>query len=314
VKTTHRNYNEAAEDFDRISRFIMERPAHIRSHSTWCLGRFVDWKYGLWGDKASIPDFWERNGHLWFDGFGDVVAFAIAESGGPDFAIITAEGYRFLFEEILMWVLEHWGDRDPALSIEITALQDLEARQLERYGFQRASSFYTFHHNLAEEPAQCFPLEEGFSIVDMHSRPDYRAQLALRLDAFQGKTEFSEEEIQEKLSLHSYSRESPIYHPHTDLCVVAPDGTFVSGCEALIDARNAEADIERVCTRPDFRRRGFAQAVIQECMLRLHRMGLQRCYITGYSLGAVGLYGSFGAKTRTESLIYRRAGADESLT
>lgn len=314
MKTTHRNYAEESGDFHHISRFIVERPAFIRSHSTWCLGRFVDWKYGLWGDKLSIPDFWERNGQVWFDGFGELAAFAIAENGGSDFAIITAEGYRFLFEEVLKWVLEHWGDREPALSIEITALQTREAKLLERYDFEHSSSLYTFHYDLTDEPVQHFPLEEGFTIVDMHTHPDYRAQLILRQEAFQGKADLSEDEVNRLLSLYSYARESPIYHPLTDLCVMAPDGTFVSGCEALIDAHNAEADIERVCTHSDFRRRGFSQAAIQECLVRLCEMGLQRAYITGYSLESVALYGSFGAEKRTESQIYRRTTIEEELT
>ena len=306
MKTSHRHYADESGDFNRISRFIIEHNAHLRSHSTWCLGRFVDWKYGLWGDKLSTPGFWEKNAHLWFDGFGELAGFAISENGGPDFAIITTEGYRFLFAEILQWVLGNWDDRKPALAIEITALQVLEAGLLECNGFQRAASFYTFHHGLTEEPVQRFPLAEGFTIVDMHTHPDYRAQRILRHEAFGGKADLSEDETSRELNVDSYARESPIYHPQTDLCVMAPDGTFVSGCEALIDARNAEADIERICTHSSFRRRGFARAVIQECLVRLRDMGLRRAYITGYSPEAIALYGSLGAKEGTESLIYRQ--------
>ncbi len=305
MKTTHRDYADESGDFNQLSHFIIEQNAHVRSHSTWCLGRFVDWKYGLWGDKLSIPGFWEKNAHLWFDGFGELAGLAISENGGPDFAIITAEGYRFLFEEALQWVLENWGDRKPALSIEITALQTLEARLLERHEFKRGSSFYTSHFDLTAEPVERFPLEEGFRIVDMHTHPDYRAQHIMRQEAFQGKTGLSEDEISRTLRLYSHAHTSPIYHPQTDLCVMAPDGTFVSGCEALIDGRNAEADIERVCTHSRFRRRGFARTVIQECLYRLRDMGLRRAYITGYSPGAVALYGSLGAQERTESLVYK---------
>ena len=76
---------------------------------------------------------------------------------------------------------------------------------------------------------------------------------------------------------------------------MAPDGRFVAGCEALIDAHNAEAEIERVCTHSAFRKRGFARAVIQECLYRLREMGMRSAYITGYSEAAIALYGSMGA-------------------
>jgi hypothetical protein len=78
MQTTHRPFAEAAGDFNRISRFIIAHNAHVRSHSTWCLGRFVDWKYGLWGGKLSMSDFWAENAHLWFDGFGELAGFARA--------------------------------------------------------------------------------------------------------------------------------------------------------------------------------------------------------------------------------------------
>ncbi len=199
------------------------------------------------------------------------------------------------------------GDRKPALSIEITARQTVEAGLLESSGFQRAAAFSTFHYDLADEPAPRIPLAEGFTIVDMQAHPDYRAQRILRADAFQGKADLSEDEIERDLALTGYGRQNPIYHPQTDLCVMAPDGSFAAGCEALIDARNAIADIERVCTHSGYRRRGLARAVILECLRRLREMGLRRAYITGYSPEAIALYGSLGAKEESISLIYRQS-------
>ena len=306
MKTTHRNYADEMGDFNRLCRFIIDNNIQIRKHSTWCLGRFVDWKYGLWGDKLSQPGFWEKNAHLWFDGFGDLAGFAISEDGGCDIAILTTAGFRFLFAEILHWVLENWGQREPALSIEIKALQSLEARILESNGFERDASFYTSHFDLTTDLVERYLLEDGFHLKAMRTQADYRAQHLLRQNAFAGKTEIPEEEIERVLTLYSYSHESPIYHTETDLCVVAPDGTFVAGCEALIDTHNLEADIERVCTHSDYRRRGLARVVIQECLYRLSEMGMKSAYITGYSEGAIALYGSLGADKRTESYIYRQ--------
>jgi len=304
MKTTQRHYAEVAGDFHRLSHFMIKHSSYLRSHSTWCLGRFVDWKYGLWGDKLATPGFWEQNAQLWLDGFGELAGFAIAENGDADFAILTMAGYRCLFEEMLQWVLVHWGARPPALAIEITAQQTLEAGGLERYGFQRTASFYTFHYDLPAMALEPPSLEAGFTIVDMQTHPDYRAQRILRYDAFHGQEYPTEEALQNDVRLARYAHTGPIYHPQTDLCVMAPDGAFVAGCEALIDAHNAEADIERVCTHSRFRQRGFARAVIVECFRRLRELGLRRAYITGYSPAAIGLYGSLSAAPGSESLIY----------
>src|SRR6185436_9496915 len=100
-------------------------------------------------------------------------------------------------------------------------------------------------------------------------------------EAFQGKNNLSEEELNHRLKFYNHSHNGPIYHPQTDLCVMAEDGTFVAGCEALINSHCLEADVERVCTHSDFRKRGFARAVIQECLYRLHDLGIQSAYITG---------------------------------
>lgn len=307
MKTMHRNYVDKAGDFDRLSRFIVDNNSQIRKHSTWCLGRFVDWKYGLWGDKLSIPGFWDKNAHLWFDGFERLAGFAISENGGCDIAIITTEGCRFLFKEILHWVIENWGERKPALSIEIKALQAMEANVLEDNRFHREASFFTSRFDLTSKLVERTHVDDGFNIVAMKTKSDYRAQHLLRQNAFEGKSEIPEKEIERVLNLYSYAHESPIYHSETDLCVVSPDGVCVAGCEALIDTQNLEADIERVCTHSDYRRRGFARVVIQECLYRLRDMGIKKAYITGYSEGAIALYDSLGAVKRTESLIYKLA-------
>jgi GNAT superfamily N-acetyltransferase len=308
VNTTHRAYADDAGDFVRLARFVTDQDAHLRLHSTWCLGRFVDWRHGLWGIKATTPGFWEANAQLWFDGFGDVAGLAISEEGGPDFAILTTAGYRFLFEEILDWVLAAWGGREGTPSIELGAAAGPEVIPLERRGFRHASSCMAYSFDLTAPGGPPVGLEPGFEIVDMATRPDRRAQRILRANGFQGRSDLTEEEIERQMLLDERGRQSPIYHPDTDLCVRAPDGRYVAGCEALIDARNAAADIERVCTHDAFRRRGFARAVILACLDRLRAMGLRRAHIAGYSPAAVALYGSLGAHAWREEPIYRRDG------
>jgi GNAT superfamily N-acetyltransferase len=314
MKTTHRNYAEESGDFKRLCHFMIAHAAHLRSHSTWCLARFADWPYGPVGGKLPTPGFLSRNAHMWFDGFDLVAGLAISENGRSDVAILTTAGYRFLFAEILQWIVDNWGEHRAELSIEISARQEPEAALLEDHGFTYQSSFYTFHYDLQGGLAGRAPLEPGYTIVDMQTRPDYRAQRVLRYDAFRGPSELSEEELDRLVALYSHARQSPIYHAPTDLCIVAPDGTFVSGCEALIDAHNAVADVERVCTHSRYRRRGFARAVILECFYHLRDMSLERAYITGYSPEAISLYGSLGAQERSERLLYKRKEENEYKT
>ena len=308
MKTTHRDYSEVNGDFNCIARFFTHNPTTRRTHTTWCLGRFVDWKYGLYTDKRSFPSFCDENAHLWFDSFGELAGFVISESGDAGFNIMTLEGYRFLYEEILQWVLEIWKERvseqGSGFSTEITEYQDWETKVLETHGFHSQSALFTRRFDLTRELVPGFALEPGFVIVDMQCHPDYRAQGILRAEAFQGKGTLSEEELNYRLKYYNHAHNGPIYHARTDLCVMAEDGTFVAGCEALINAHCLEADIERVCTHSNFRKRGFARASVQECLYRLRAMGIHNAYITGYSPEAVSLYGSLGAIDEVRSFVY----------
>ncbi len=307
MKTTHRDYSEESGDFRRLCHFVINHNRAIRTLSTWCLGRIVDWKYGLWGNKMAVPDFCNQNAHLWFDGFGQLAGFVISEEGDDGLAIITQAGYRFLFEAILQWVLANWHERGPHFSIEITAQQQLEATVLERYGFRRKADYFRQTFDLTQELAPRKRLAEGFVIVDMATHPDYMAQRLLREEAFEGRSHVPEKSLRQEILFYNHGHQGPIYHPQTDLCVLAPDGQLVSGCEALIDAHNVEADIERVCTHSNFRRRGFATGVIQECLYRLRDMGLYKAHIAGYSSEANDLYASLGNSQQATFHIYEIA-------
>jgi GNAT superfamily N-acetyltransferase len=290
-----------------LCRFVSERGAYFKDFSTWSLGRLVDWKYGLYDNKRAVADFCDQNAHLWFDAFGDLIGFAISESGDAGFAILLADGYRFLFEDLLAWALDAWGDREGTPQIEVTERQDVEIKALERQGFRREMTFYARRFDLTRPPETRFPLAEGFIIVDMHTHPDLEGQRRLRDNAFEGKEDVPQAVIDREIEFYNYSQKGPIYHPQVDLCVMAEDGQLVSGCEALLDARNAMAEIERICTHSDFRRRGLARAVIQACMDRLREMGFRTAYITGYSPEAIALYGSLGHVSELACFEYRLA-------
>lgn len=304
MKTIHRDYSEAAGDFNRLARFVIANNRDIRARTTWSLGRLVDWKYGLYENKLTYPAFTDQNAHLWFDGFDRLIGFVVSENGDAYFDVIVLEGFRFLFEDMARWALESWRGRGPKFSTEITESQTAETAILEGMGFSRRSTLYTHRFDLTKEPALLFPLEEGFTLVDMATHPDYMAQRVLRDNAFRDRYETDEDRLQWELRFYNHSHEGPIYHPETDICVMAPDGRLVAGCEALIDAQNLEADIERVCTHSAFRQRGFARAAIQECLRRLREMGLRSAYITGYSPEAINLYGSMGAVEESLAYVY----------
>lgn len=304
MKTLVRSYSEEQGDFRRITKFITDNYHHFRTNSTMTLPRFVDWKYGLYSSKTSDPAFLENNATLWFDGFGRLVAVLISEDGDSSFSILTVEGYRFLFEEILRWAVDNWGSRSEKMSVELTEYQRREIEIVQRNGFRSVWTFCTRFFDLSAELEERRSIDDGFEIIDMETTPEYREQRILRSNAFEGKTHVSDSELEHQLKFYNNTHRSPIYNPWTDLCVKFRDGRHVAGCEALIDALNSTADIERVCTHSEFRRRGFAKALIIECLHRLKDMGFKTAGITGFGKEAIKLYGSLGASEKMESFIF----------
>ena len=124
----------------------------------------------------------------------------------------------------------------------------------------------------------------------MRDGEDYFGKAMLYVNAFEGRTEISDYD----LLRFEYSRENPAYDPSFDLSVVADDGTHVASCVGFNDPAHSVAEVEKICTHQQYRRRGLAEAVIRECFHRLQRRGIERAYITGYSDEANRLYERLG--------------------
>lgn len=61
MRTIHRAYDDNLGDFRAVARFFIQHAAHLRTHSTWALSRYVDWRYGLYESRTDRPGFWENN-------------------------------------------------------------------------------------------------------------------------------------------------------------------------------------------------------------------------------------------------------------
>ena len=139
------------------------------------------------GIAQVIETFCAQRPRVLLDGFGELAGFAVSESGDAGFSILTLDGYRFLFEEMMEWVMHNWQGRvneQSHFSTEITEHQEWEKKILERSGFRCEQTFFTRRFDLTGDLVPRYPLEPGFTIVDMKTHPDVRAQGVLRANAF----------------------------------------------------------------------------------------------------------------------------------
>ena len=140
----------------------------------------------------------------------------------------------------------------------------------------------------------------------MKTDADYRAQLLLWQNVFAGKLVLSKEETKHFAKISKYSLDNPIYSAETGLCVMAPDGTFVSGCKVLIDTWNLEADIERVCTHSGFRWQGLPGLWSKNVCIDWRRWVQWRLILLLGTVKERLLYISLGYRKRTEFFIYKQ--------
>jgi N-acetylglutamate synthase-like GNAT family acetyltransferase len=91
-----------------------------------------------------------------------------------------------------------------------------------------------------------------------------------------------------------------------DIVLVNGKGKAVAGCVGFIDYENGIMEVERVCTDPDYRKRGFAGTVIRECVGRGKTRGIQAVQISGLNEDTIRLYASFGRHEALHHLEYRK--------
>jgi ribosomal protein S18 acetylase RimI-like enzyme len=300
----NRPFDDAQHDFEKMWRFLQQDYAQKQDRFSWLVSRLGDWRYGLWNEKKYIPTFFRDYAQLWVDAFDQLQGFVLSENGDNIIYIFTAQGYEYLYAEILAWTVQHWGPRYATLKIEVHEFQTNAITQLERAGFHSLGEIAVTRqydlHVKANEPVK---LASGFRIMTMAENADYACYAAkglLFVNGFDGKDQATEFD----LLRFEYSRQNPAYDPSLDFSVITPEGMQVASCVGFIDPAYGMAEVEKVCTHSQYRRQGLAEAVIHACFQRLSQRGFDTAYITGYSGEANGLYEKLGPCKRKQWFHY----------
>lgn len=298
-------FKSDSNDFQVISDFFQENAQYIAERTPWTYQRFVDWKYGQYDHRISIEGFWDTS-LIYFTLEDTVIGLAINEDGNEMITIVTSPEFRHLFGDFLDIALEdllHKGDK---VMIELSQHQDIEASVLKELGYVRVGEFCKFIYNLRETNTIC-SLPEGFTIHSMFETEQYEGQAKLRSLAFSGEDLSEITQMDGYLKILSELHQAPTYFSETDLVVIDPVGQVVAGCEPLINFKNKDAEIERVCTLASHRGMGFAKTVIGQALKKLQDLGLEKAYITGFTEETKHLYSSFGGSQAVKMYTYSKA-------
>lgn len=302
MRIYNRPFTEQLNDYKKMWDFLVNDYADKTDQFIWTIGRLGDWKYGCWSEEKYFPSFMRKNAQLWLNGLDDLVGFVISENGDNTFAVFAKRGYEFLYVEMIIWVKNNWNKRGSSLSTEVHEYHDLYKKALLEEGFHEGELMaVTRQYKLQDKAVEGFQVENGFIVEDMLTNPDLKGKTLLYNNSWRNDNTVS----QLDLLRYEYNRESPCFNPQFDLSLVDKNGLHISSCVAFIDYKNNYAEIEKVCTRNDYRKKGFAETVIRECFRRLYNEGIRYAYITGFETAANNLYEKLGPAKKRNWYDYR---------
>lgn len=277
----------------------------VIGHGCWHVGDLV-WRLFLQSIRHDLRDVLR----LWEDGEGNLLGFAIytpsKRDGYLELQVHPRAQGRGLEEEMLGWVEGVYGATAGPVSHLYTdagvyADDRSQIAALERRGFRRGQEDSLLLLRSLQETVPEPTLPEGYTVHCVADESEAPNRAAAHREAFHPS----------RVTDEGYLRlmRTPGYDRNLDLVAVAPDGAFASFCLGWLDEVNKVGEFEPVGTRPAFRRKGLARAVLMEGMRRMKACGMENALvgpIYADDPAAVRLYQSAGFHEINRTHSYSR--------
>lgn len=302
--TIHSRAYRSDKDFWRVRQLLIDTFPITPTGLNWEVRRW-DGQHFHHPEPGHNP-FPNGRCQLWETEEGQLIAAAHPEDGG-DVYLQMHPDYRHIEDEIFAWAEETLageGNGRRELETYVFTYDVLRQSLLTRRGYERSDGYgVTRRLRLGSQPLVPPRLADGYALRTTEADDLANCQrVADLLNAAFNR------DFHTALEFQTFTRLAPSYHPDLDLVAVAPDGRFAAYVGIACDEANRRAVFEPVCTHPDHRQRGLAQALMREGLLRLRGLGFVDVLVdTGDSLAANRLYDSIGFSEVQRSYIWRKA-------
>lgn len=233
----------------------------------------------LWGawDWAA-PPIWHQNISnkigLWEDN-GKLVALATYESGLGEGFLCLDESYSNLKSDLIIYAKENLHDNGK-LVLSLPDGDNEFGRIAFTQGFRPTENM---DRSLMLEISmlQPYSLPDGFSFVSMADDWNWYQYNRVMWRGFnhEGKPPYDDKTISGRKSLISI----PSIKPEIRICVVAPDGNYVSHCGMWYQPEDFYCYVEPVVTDPEYRKMGLGKAVVLEAIKRCGKLGAKQAIV-----------------------------------
>ena len=271
MSVTFRNYSSEpfySEDYRKVRDFLTRINSEKITTPRMLWGAW-DWAAPpIWHPEISSKiGLWEDNGKL--------VALATYESKLGEGFLCLDEAYSNLKSDLIAYAKENLHDSGKL----ILSLPDGDS-EFARIAIKQG--FRPTQHNdrslaLDIDMLQCYALPDGFSFVNMADNWNWYQYHRVMWRGFnhEGKPTFDEKTISDRKALISI----PLINPEIRLCVVAPDGNYVSHCGMWYQPEDSYCYVEPVATDPEYRKMGLGRAVVLEAIKRCGKLGAKKAIV-----------------------------------
>ena len=271
--------------------------------SNWDIRR---WEGTCWyhPEEGGNPG-WHAHSRIWLTASGRAVGLVHPDGVGFPYLEI-APGHRHLEPEMIDWAEEHLaapreggGRQVHVLAFAYDAYrQDLLAER----GYERTASGIVHRRLRLDRIALREPSPaEGYVVRETLPGGEDAGQIAELLNAAFGRT------FHTALEYERFTQRATCFRRELDLVAVAPDGRLAAYVGVPYDEQNRRGIFEPVCTHPQHRRRGLAEALMREGLTRLRALGARDAIVeTGSANPANSLYESVGFSEAYEAWFWRR--------
>jgi len=268
MKIRDYEYTHSDAEFKELWELLVESYSIIGKPHNWFTGRLENWKYA---NTEKPQAHFMNNVHLWRNEAGKLVGFCISEYGDSRIHLQIRPDYRVVEEDMLSWIEHNWARNKESVETYADVYDTERQKLLKRLGYKdMGDDGYTREYDLSR-PYPVVDLPQGFRVETLAENGDHSGRIETESKTFNSAS-LNRVWFEGKTSAPSYSFD-------WDFSVVSPEGKHVSFCLAWIDLENRIAEIDPVGTHPDYRRRGFAKAVVSECFRRLRASEVRYAYI-----------------------------------
>ncbi len=303
---------QGEDDFWRVRELLSDTYSLMPPDFNWEVRRW-DGTAFFYSEEPGWNESWGEGVNrmrIWENAAGKIVGVANPDGRGAEAYLQVHPDYRFLEEEMIIWAEEHIAvptkdGKNRTIFFSVWEYDAHRQRLLEQRGWEKIEDKWwevIRHLRLGDAPLPQAVMAEGYTLGNVN--PDDLGdcqKIADILNAAFGRDSHTGKEFQ------SFALRAPSYKKELDLVAVAPDGIFAAYVGIAYDDANQYAIFEPVCTHPDHRKKGLAQALMFEGLHRAKAFGAAEISVgTGDMVPANALYDSIGFTEAHRAYVWKK--------